>query len=64
METKVILDGVQFSVDRETKGTVRFAEDDSTHEPAVGTLYVRKRALPEWRKCIGVVVTIEAVYKE
>lgn len=40
---------VEFSVDRQTKNTIRFAEEENDLGPApvIGTLYVKKWAVKE-----------------
>ena len=37
---------LKFKFDKETKGTVRYGEVTATENYAVGTLYIRKAALP------------------
>ena len=36
----------QFKLEKETKGTFRYAEETAGQPPKIGTLYVQKRALP------------------
>ena len=36
----------QFKLEKETKGTFRYAEETAGRPPKIGTLYVQKRALP------------------
>ena len=37
----------QFKMEKETKGTFRYAEETAGQPPKIGTLYVQKWALPE-----------------
>lgn len=70
MDSVVILDGVQFDLERSTKNTIRFQEQrgDESLEPTIGALYIQKQALTteghKASQCIGVVVTIQAIYSE
>jgi len=54
---------LSFTKDRETKGTIRYAEDASEDrpEPYIGTLYVRKFALAtiDTPESITVTVTVK-----
>ena len=53
---------MRFEEERETKGTIRFAEVvGDLEEPVVGTLYVRKGALSQlgWERGQTLTVTIE-----
>ena len=36
----------QFKLEKETKGTFRYAEETAGQPPKIGTLYIQKRALP------------------
>ena len=36
----------QFKLEKETKGTFRYAEETAGQPPKIGTLYVQKWALP------------------
>ena len=38
---------VKFKVERETKNTVRYAEDAPEDKQVIGTLYLKKTALPD-----------------
>ena len=37
----------QFKLEKETKGTFRYAEETAGQPPKIGTLYVQKWALPK-----------------
>lgn len=53
---------LHFTVEKETKGAVRYAEVDATGKPAfspqIGTLYVRKSAMTEGRIPPAITVTV------
>jgi hypothetical protein len=53
---------VLFSLEKETKNTVRFAEQVADGAlPVIGTIYVRKGALPEGTEHVAVTVAPAAV---
>lgn len=49
-----------FSKEKETKNTIRFAEDVDNEAPIVGTIYVQKYALNRLSNPSKIKVTIEA----
>jgi hypothetical protein len=53
---------VSFSFDKETPGTLRFKEDEPPDgsRPAIGTLYITKKALMKMGNTKTILVTIEA----
>jgi hypothetical protein len=54
---------VEFETDRETKGTIRYKEDEPADgsRPAIGTLYITKTALAKTNGVKRIRVTVEAI---
>lgn len=49
-----------FTTEKETKNTIRFAEEVSTDAPLIGTIYVQKYALNRLSNPSKIRVTVEA----
>jgi len=58
MATK--LDTIHFTMERETKNTVRYHEDGDPNQHVVGVLYVQKTALVQpWPQKLTMTVEVE-----
>jgi hypothetical protein len=53
---------ISFTFEKETKGTIRYAEDAPADgsRPAIGTLYITKRALEALNTPKALLVTVES----
>lgn len=58
--TKATTKNLSFTFERETKNTIRFAEQlaDSLDTPVLGTIYVSKHALKEMGYATGNTITM------